>query len=91
MAKLAPDMGSANPAADTLDPRFKRNAGQLPVASPRNPIPNGHPNVLHDVVHIAGSPDPREPRTDVTVHPINRDHDPVDLDDGSSRRRCTSQ
>ncbi len=91
MAKLAPDMGSADLVADTLDPRFKRDAGQLPVASPRNPVPNGDPDVLHDVVHIAGSPDPREAGNDVTVHPINRDHDPVDLDDGFSRRRCASQ
>ncbi|WP_231938444.1 hypothetical protein [Arthrobacter sp. B6] len=91
MAKLAPDMGSADLIADTLDPRFKRDAGQFPVTSPRNPVPHGDPDVLHDVVHIAGSPDPREPRNDVPVHPINRDHDPVDLDDGFSRRRCASQ
>lgn len=91
MAKLAPDMSSADFVADTLDPRFKRNAGQLPVASPRNPVPDGDPDVLHDIVHVAGSPDPREPRSDVTVHPIDRDHDPVDLDDGFSLRRCASQ
>ncbi|GKV74482.1 hypothetical protein NCCP2145_38630 [Pseudarthrobacter sp. NCCP-2145] len=84
-------MGSADLIADTLDPRFKRDARQLPVASPRNPVPNGDPDVLHDIVHIAGPPDPREPRSDVTVDPINRDHDPVDLDDGFSRRRCASQ
>ncbi len=91
MAKLAPDMGSADLIADTLDPRFKRDAGQLAVASPRNPIPNGDPNVLHDVVHIARSPDPCEAGNNVTVHPINGDHDPVNLDDGPSRRRCASQ
>ncbi|PNH82955.1 hypothetical protein CXZ05_13580 [Arthrobacter sp. AFG20] len=91
MAKLAPDVGSADLIADTLDPRFKRDTGQLPVASTRNPVPNGDPDVLHDIVHIAGSPDTREPRSDVTVHPIDRDHDLVDLDDGFSRRRCASQ
>ncbi len=91
MAKLAPDMGSADLIADTLDPRFKRDAGQFPVATPRNPVPNGDADILHDVVHIAGPANSREAGNDVTVHPINRDHDPVGRDDGISRRRCASQ
>lgn len=91
MAKLAPDMGSADLIADTLDPSFKRDARQLPVTSPRNPVPNGDADILHYVVHVARSSDPCEPGNDVTVHPINGDQDPVDLDDGFSRRRCASQ
>ncbi|MDP9999060.1 hypothetical protein J2W15_002563 [Pseudarthrobacter sulfonivorans] len=83
-------MGSTDLIADTLDPRFKRNTGQLPIATPRNAVPHGDPDVLHDVIHIAGSAYPREAGHDVTVHPINRDHDSVDLDDGFSRRRCAS-
>ena len=91
MAKLAPDMGSADFVANTLDPRFKGDAGQLPVATPRDPVPHGDSDVLHDVIHIAGSPDSREAGNNVTVHTINRDHDPVDRDAGFSRRRCALQ
>lgn len=91
MANLAPDMGCADFVADALNPGFKGDAGQLPVATPRNPVPHGDSDVLHDVIHVAGSPDSREAGNDVSVHTINRGHDPVDLDDGFSRRRCASQ
>lgn len=91
MAKLAPDMGSADFAANTLDPCFKGDAGQLTVATPHNPVPHGDPDVLHDVIHIAGSPDPGEAGNDVTMHTVNRNHDPVDRDDLFSRRRCALQ
>ncbi|BCW70684.1 hypothetical protein NicSoilB8_17280 [Arthrobacter sp. NicSoilB8] len=91
MAKLAPDMSSADLVANTLDPRFKGDPGQLPVATPRNPVPHGNSDVLHDIIHIAGPPDSREAGYDVTMHAVNRDHDPVDRNDGFSWQRCASQ
>jgi hypothetical protein len=91
MAKLAPDVGGADFIADTLNPGFKWDPRQLTVATPCNTVPDGHADVLHDVINVAGSPDACQAGNDVAVHAINRNHYLVDRDQAFSWRRSASQ
>jgi hypothetical protein len=91
MAKLAPDVGSADLIADPLNPGFKWDPRQLTVATLCNTVPNGDADVLHDVIDVARSPDACQAGNDVAVHAIDRNHDLVHWDGALSWRRSASQ
>ena len=91
MPQLIPDMSRADLAANPLNPSLKGDTRELAVTPLRNAIPDSDADILHDVVRIARASDPRQPGHHVSVHTINRNHDPVDLDGGLPHRRCSPQ
>jgi hypothetical protein len=46
----------------------------------RHSIPDGHPDVLHNIVHVARTPDARQVRHDVALHSVHGHHDLIDRD-----------
>ncbi|MCB5275944.1 hypothetical protein BJG92_03498 [Arthrobacter sp. SO5] len=91
MAQLPTGVRSAHVRAHPLNPRTERNAGKLAVMPPGHPIPHRDPDVLHNVVHVAGPADPREMRNHVPLYTVDGDHDLIYRNDNRGGLRRTAQ
>ncbi|MDP9988310.1 hypothetical protein J2S98_003496 [Arthrobacter oryzae] len=87
MTEFTSDMGGTNLVADSLDPGFERDPGKLPVAPFGHTVPNGNPDVLHDIIQITNTTDSCQAGYDVAPNALHCDHDLVDGDDALPRHR----
>ncbi len=86
MAQFPADVRGAHVGANSLDPGPEGNAWELPIMAAGHSIPHRYPDVLHNVVHVAGPADPGQMRNDISAHTVNGDHDLIHRDCQRGRR-----
>ncbi|CAH0127401.1 hypothetical protein SRABI83_00126 [Arthrobacter sp. Bi83] len=86
MAQFPADVRGAHVGAHSLDPGPEGNTWELPIMATGDAIPHRYPDVLHNVVHVAGAADPGQMRNDISAHTVNGDHDLIHRDCQHCRR-----
>lgn len=86
MAQLPADVRGAHVGAHSLDPGTERDSRKLAILSSVHSIPHCNPDVLHNVVHVAGPAEPGQMRNDISAHTVNGDHDLIHRDCQHCRR-----
>jgi hypothetical protein len=74
-----------------LDPGTERDSRKLAILSSVHSIPHCNPDVLHNVVHVAGPAEPGKMRNDISAHTVNGDHDLIHRDCQHCRRWWSAQ